>query len=215
MCRAKDRHAKHPKKGAASTLLISFDRYGITSLFSPRLSVVSANRLVGPARGVCPVHRIVSAAKSRSPQARRNCKSPARTAMRRNRRKRQRQSRRRERPSRHTREKAARRQYRRWQNIEIATITGRLTHEPVRRRIDLAGLLTRSCSEAFPVGTSGSDIRNIGSFTAAGLFGTCTRFPFHSLTRTELGKPNLDTNIAKVGHKSNFQPYLCGKFPAK
>ena len=55
-------------------------------------------------------------------------------------------------------------------------------HGGFRYRIDLAGLLTRSCPEAFPTlhGPVAEMFGTSRSFTAAGLSGICTRFPFHS-----------------------------------
>ena len=76
----------------------------------------------------------------------------------------------------------------------IFTDIGYPSHGVSRRRIDLAGLLTDSCSEAFPILADQwlrcSDPTR--SFTAAGLSGTCTRFPFHFRIPTGNGKPNLE-----------------------
>ena len=64
--------------------------------------------------------------------------------------------------------------------------------EARRYRIDLAGLLTGSRSEAFPIPKDQWPrySERLRSFTAAGLFGTCTRFPFHSPPRMGSWKPN-------------------------
>ena len=65
------------------------------------------------------------------------------------------------------------------------TETRRPVRETFRQRIDLAGLLTDSCSEAFPI-LADQWLRcskPSRSFTAAGLSGICTRFPFHTLPR--------------------------------
>ena len=58
-----------------------------------------------------------------------------------------------------------------------------------RRRFNLAGLLTGSRSEAFPIPKDQWPrySERLRSFTAAGLSGICTRFPFHSLPARGVG----------------------------
>ena len=61
------------------------------------------------------------------------------------------------------------------------TETRRPVRETFRQRIDLAGLLTDPCPEAFPPRGAVAEIFGTSrGFTAAGLSGIHTRFPFHS-----------------------------------
>ena len=72
------------------------------------------------------------------------------------------------------------------------TETRRPVRGAFRQRIDLAGLLTDPCPEAFPPRGAVAEIFGTSrGFTAAGLSGICTRFPFHFLPGTGNGKPNL------------------------
>ena len=74
-----------------------------------------------------------------------------------------------------------------------ATGIGYPVHEVLRRRIDLAGLLTDSCFRSLPdpCGPVAEMFVTSRSFTAAGLSGICTRFPFHSVVLRTDGRPNL------------------------
>ena len=64
------------------------------------------------------------------------------------------------------------------------TETRRPVRETFRQRIDLAGLLTDPCPEAFPPRGAVAEIFGTSrGFTAAGLSGIYTRFPFHTLPR--------------------------------
>lgn len=60
------------------------------------------------------------------------------------------------------------------------TETRRPVRGAFRQRIDLAGLLTDPCPEAFPPRGAVAEIFGTSrGFTAAGLSGICTRFPFN------------------------------------
>ena len=70
------------------------------------------------------------------------------------------------------------------------TETRRPVRETFRQRIDLAGLLTDPCPEAFPPRGAVAEIFGTSrGFTAAGLSGIYTRFPFNPNDRNVHPKP--------------------------
>ena len=91
--------------------------------------------------------------------------------------------------------------------MRFATGIGYPVHEVLRRRIDLAGLLTDSCFRSLPdpCGPVAEMFVTSRSFTAAGLSGICTRFPFHFLPGTGNGKPNLRAKIGVNSEKRHTE----------
>ena len=86
-----------------------------------------------------------------------------------------------------------------------------------RRRFDLAGLLTGSRSEAFPIPKDQWPrySERLRSFTAAGLSGICTRFPFHSLPARGVGNQICTQRYAIIPKNKPPKRNFCSEPPPR